>query len=115
MSEAPRIDLAVWRWRSGQPLPADIKALHRDLDQGVPHTAMAPFDTAAFLAALHGLFQRAGQGPWSYEVVDGNDASWVRFHVDIGLIQLFAPQLVNIACVHELVISDPHNDHIIGA
>lgn len=122
MAEDNRIDLAVWRWDESQPLPGDIVALHASLDAGQAHPAMARFDSGAFVEALQGLFERASSGggdgePWTYAVHDGSDggANWVRFRVEIGLIQLFAPQLVNIAVVHQLVVSDPHNDHIIGA
>ena len=122
MAEDNRIDLAVWRWDDSQPLPEDIVALHAGLDAGTAHPAMTRFDADAFVDALQGLFERASSGgesgePWTYQVNDGTDggANWVRFRVEIGLIQLFAPQLVNIAVVHQLVVSDPHNDHIIGA
>ena len=115
------IDLAVWRWNDDAPLPDDIHALHAGFDQGQPHASMARFDAAAFEEALTGLYERlpdrqGGHG-WSYELVDPGEGqpNWVRLQVDIGLIQLFAPRLVDIAVVHELVVSDPHNDHIIGA
>lgn len=111
------IDLAVWRWNDEAELPEDIEALHAGFDRGEAHAAMLPFDTAAFEEALRGLYERLPEDGWKYELQgSGDDAPrWIRFHVDIGLVQLLAPRLVDLAVVHGLVVSDPHNKHIIGA
>lgn len=113
------IDLAVWKWNPRIKLPTDVVALHAAFDRGEAHPALVRFDVTAFEEALNGLYDRAGmkQAPWTYVVQDrGPDRpNWVRFTVDIAMVQLFPPRLVELACVHELVVSDPYKNHIIGA